>query len=77
LRTAGSWPDRGRGRYCAGPSADRGLKPLRGVRLELARRMLADPAALTTVADAAMEAGFSHLGRFAADYRRRFGELLS
>jgi len=53
------------------------LKPLRGVRLELARRMLADPAALTTVADAAMEAGFSHLGRFAADYRRRFGELLS
>ena len=53
------------------------LEYLRGVRLELARRMLADPAARTTVADAAMAAGFSHLGRFAAEYRRRFGELPS
>ena len=53
------------------------LEYLPGVRLELARRMLAEPAARTTVADAAMAAGFSHLGRFAAEYRRRFGELPS
>jgi transcriptional regulator GlxA family with amidase domain len=50
------------------------IEYLRGVRLELARRMLADPAPLTTVADAAMAAGFTHLGRFSAEYRRRFGE---
>ncbi|MFM8890856.1 MAG: AraC family transcriptional regulator [Planctomycetia bacterium] len=53
------------------------LQYLRGVRLELARRMLADPAPLATVADAAIAAGFTHLGRFAAAYRRRFGELPS
>lgn len=53
------------------------LEYLRGVRLESARRMLADPARTTTVADAAVAAGFTHLSRFAADYRRRFGELPS
>jgi transcriptional regulator GlxA family with amidase domain len=50
------------------------MEYLRGVRLELARRMLVDTAIITTVADAAIAAGFTHLGRFAAEYRRRFGE---
>ncbi len=53
------------------------LEYLRGVRLETARRLLADPAPLATVADAALAAGYRHLGRFAAEYRRRFGELPS
>ena len=52
------------------------LEYLRGVRLERARRMLAEPHAETTVA-AAAAAGFKHLGRFADDYRSRYGELPS
>jgi AraC-like DNA-binding protein len=53
------------------------LEYLRGVRLERARRMLAEPHAGTTVAAAAAAAGFKHLGRFADDYRSRYGELPS
>jgi AraC-like DNA-binding protein len=53
------------------------LEYVRGVRLESARRMLTDPPPLATVADMANAAGFTHLGRFAAEYRRRFGELPS
>lgn len=47
---------------------------LRDVRLDLAHEMLrrADPA-VTTVAEIAYQAGFAHLGRFAAGYRARFG----
>jgi AraC-like DNA-binding protein len=39
--------------------------------------MLAEPHAGTTVAAAAAAAGFKHLGRFADDYRSRYGELPS
>lgn len=47
---------------------------LRDVRLARARELLAaaDPAA-TSVTDVAYSCGFLHLGRFAADYRRRYG----
>ncbi len=50
---------------------------LRSVRLERARRMLALPMAGLTVADAAEAVGYTHLGRFAAEYRRQVGELPS
>jgi AraC-like DNA-binding protein len=42
-------------------------------RLEAARSMLAAGAA-STVTDAAVRCGFSHLGRFSITYRRAFGE---
>ncbi|MEU9890936.1 AraC family transcriptional regulator [Sphaerisporangium sp. NPDC051011] len=43
-------------------------------RLELAHRLLLDPAyASTPIAQIAADAGFPHLGRFAAAYRRRYG----
>ena len=53
------------------------LEYLRGVRLELARRMLVQPGPGLTVAEAATAVGFTHLGRFATEYRRHFGELPS
>jgi len=48
---------------------------LRERRLTRARRMLeqADPA-VVSVAEVADHCGFAHHGRFATDYRRRFGE---
>jgi AraC-like DNA-binding protein len=39
--------------------------------------MLVEPGPALTVADAATAAGIAHLGRFATEYRRRFGELPS
>lgn len=49
---------------------------LRDARLEAAHRDLreADPAAGATVAGIAARWGFPHTGRFAAAYRRRFGQ---
>ncbi len=57
----------------------RGIGPmecLKRVRLDRARADLLDraPGGGTTVADVALRWGFGHLGRFAADYRARFGE---
>lgn len=51
---------------------------LRQVRLQRAHQELfaADPAE-TTVTEVAMRWGFSHLSRFAAEYRRRYGQLPS
>ncbi len=48
---------------------------LRATRLDQARRALleGDPAT-TTVTTVALRWGFLHLGRFAVEYRRRFGE---
>jgi AraC family ethanolamine operon transcriptional activator len=52
---------------------------LKQVRLEHARSALQSGAAFTSagVTQVAFNCGFSHLGRFAADYRAQFGELPS
>lgn len=47
---------------------------LADVRMRLARRMLLDARGGARVTTIAFECGFSHLGRFAVDYKRRFGE---
>jgi AraC-like DNA-binding protein len=55
----------------------RGISPmdfLRQVRLQHAREELLVGDKATTVSDAAMRSGFSHLGRFAAEYKKRFRE---
>ena len=48
---------------------------LRTVRLDHCRRVLSEGRG--TVTDVAQECGFTHLGRFSAAYRERFGELPS
>ncbi|SFL73240.1 helix-turn-helix transcriptional regulator [Geodermatophilus ruber] len=48
---------------------------LRDVRLDQVRRLLADGG--SSVTEAALACGFTHLGRFSAAYRERFGELPS
>ena len=60
-----------RARFGFGPA-----RLLRELRLERARLLLQSGAA-TSVSRAAIEAGFTHLGRFAAAYRDRYGELPS
>jgi AraC-like DNA-binding protein len=50
---------------------------LREVRLNAVRDELRKASPGTTVADVAMRWGFTHLGRFSVDYRRRFGEYPS
>jgi AraC-like DNA-binding protein len=48
---------------------------LRNIRLDHAYRMLAE--GCRRVTDVAMECGFTHMGRFSAAYKQRFGELPS
>ena len=50
---------------------------LRSMRLELAHRLLEQASDGATVTTVALDAGFTHLGRFSADYRHRFGQLPS
>jgi AraC-like DNA-binding protein len=50
---------------------------LRAVRLERTRAELGAPHSTENVAAVAFKWGFVHLGRFAKDYRKRFGELPS
>ena len=55
----------------------RGTSPmryLRDARFEMVREALKRGQAEGSVAEVAMRWGFSHLGRFAVEYRRRFGE---
>ncbi len=55
----------------------RGMSPmryLRAARLERVHEALQNAQADKTVADVAMNWGFSHMGRFSLEYRRRFGE---
>lgn len=59
---------------------NRGYSPmrfLRTVRLERIRDELLNSDSGTSVSAVATHWGFLHFGRFAADYRRRFGELPS
>ncbi|WP_265922767.1 AraC family transcriptional regulator [Cupriavidus nantongensis] len=61
----------------AGFREHRGLSPmayLRTVRLDRVRHDLLNDAALSSVTGAALRWGFTHLGRFSAEYRRAFGE---
>ncbi len=54
-----------------------GLTPMqyvRQVRLNLAHFRLLSGGANAAVTDIALELGFMHLGRFAVEYRRRFGQ---
>ena len=48
---------------------------LQSRRLNAARRELRDGGTDTVIADVANHQGFWHMGQFAADYRRMFGEL--
>ncbi|RIJ12922.1 AraC family transcriptional regulator, partial [Clavibacter michiganensis subsp. insidiosus] len=51
---------------------------LRGIRLDRVRAELRDASPTTTTVRAVAEQwGFGHLGRFAASYSERFGELPS
>lgn len=54
------------------------IEYLRSVRLDHARRvLLCGDAGGSTVTDKAFESGFTHLGRFSAEYRERFAETPS
>ena len=50
---------------------------LEGLRLEAAQRALLQATRHDTVAEIAQRFGFSHLGRFSAQYRRLYGQLPS
>lgn len=50
------------------------MQALHRRRLAAARDALCSPAPGTTVTGVAMDCGFFHLGRFARDYRKAFGE---
>src|SRR5690242_19258152 len=50
---------------------------LRDIGFERARRDLLRGAPGTKVMEVALRAGFAHAGRFAVDYRRRYGETPS
>src|SRR5262249_16767323 len=52
------------------------LAYLRLIRLVAAHDRLLEPGS-GSVSDIALQVGYTHLGRFAADYRRRFGKLPS
>jgi AraC-like DNA-binding protein len=50
---------------------------LQELRLAAVHRELTEAPPTVTVADVALRLGFTHLGRFAAEYKRRFGQLPS
>ena len=50
---------------------------LRAFRLNCVRKDLLVAAPKTPIADVANRWGFWHIGQFASDYRRQFGELPS
>jgi AraC-like DNA-binding protein len=61
----------------AGFRRHRGMTPLefiRARRLERARAALLDASTATRVTEVALDAGYEHLGRFARDYKARYGE---
>ena len=52
------------------------MRLLKIIRLERARVRLMTEGANTNVTQVALTSGFTHLGAFAADYKKRFGEAL-
>ncbi len=50
---------------------------LHEIRMTTAHRDLLDSHPTRAVADVATNWGFTHLGRFAAEYKKRFGHLPS
>ena len=50
------------------------MECLRDIRLDRARRELLQPSGRVNVTEIAGQCGFHHFGRFAVQYRRRFGE---
>lgn len=52
-------------------------RALRDIRFEAARRALLQGAPDRKVMDVALSSGFAHFGRFATEYRRRYGEAPS
>ena len=50
---------------------------LHEIRMIAARRDLLEADSTQAVADIALRWGFTHFGRFAADYKKRFGQLPS
>jgi AraC-like DNA-binding protein len=50
---------------------------LHDLRMAAAHRDLLGSDGKQVVADVALRWGFTHLGRFAAEYRKRFGQLPS
>jgi AraC-like DNA-binding protein len=47
---------------------------LTDVRMRLTRRILLEAPETAHVTKIALDCGFSHLGRFGLEYKRRFGE---
>jgi transcriptional regulator GlxA family with amidase domain len=50
------------------------MRYLRNARFQQAREALRRAPPETSVTDIAMTWGFSHMGRFSVEYRKRFGE---
>ena len=53
------------------------MRYLKNVRMDKARFRLSKGDSSTSVTQVALDSGFSHLGAFGADYKRRFGEAPS
>lgn len=73
LRTAAGVSARTLQESCLAHSGQTPLELVAARRLEAVRSILA-AGAVSTVTDAAVRCGFSHLGRFSITYRRAFGE---
>jgi transcriptional regulator GlxA family with amidase domain len=50
------------------------MRYLRNARFQRAREVLRRTTPEARITDIAMSCGFGHMGRFSAEYRRRFGE---
>ncbi|HCE6868964.1 TPA: AraC family transcriptional regulator [Pseudomonas aeruginosa] len=53
------------------------MQHVREVRLQRVREALLEEGGQASITEIAIQWGFSHLGQFAADYRKKYGELPS
>lgn len=53
------------------------LEFIRAQRLQRARKALMDATSATRITDVALDAGYTHFGRFAGEYKAQYGELPS